>query len=396
MRTRIGLALARDAVRAVAVRRHQVVWAAEAPLEPGAPLHTVIESLLSAAPVRRFPRPSVSAAVGPHASQVRLVTGLPDAQDAQTLAAIIRENPGSFFLKNGMPLITTGVRPAGAGAALAAAIDEPCVAAIRDACRTGRWRLAFIAPTAIALAGALEDRSFTWTDGTVVVDITRSEDVIDSVRTRPLCAAEPAATPLRPVPALATFGETAVRYADAYGAAVMEAPPALGLDALAAGAWSPSEARRRLLLPSLLLAVGIGSFVLSPIAAFRAASRARARLAAVRDDQRQTVLSTLAQLDRVSAILEDTRRFAASRSPVTPLLDELARALPEGSVLVSFELGDEQGQFVAMSSNAATVLAAVERLPGARSVELMGPVQREAATGREVQRVTVRWRRTPP
>jgi hypothetical protein len=108
------------------------------------------------------------------------------------------------------------------------------------------------------------------------------------------------------------------------------------------------------------------------------------------------VLSTLAQLDRVSAILEDTRRFAASRSPVTPLLDELARALPEGSVLVSFELGDEQGQLVALSSNAATVLAAVERLPGARSVELMGPVQREAATGREVQRVTVRWRRTPP
>src|ERR1041385_3681534 len=395
MRSRIGLALARDAVRAVALPRHQIVWAAEAPLEPGATLASVIESLLAAAPVRRFPRPIVSAAVGPHASQVRLVTGLPDGQDAQTLAAIIRENASLFFLKNGVPLITTDVRPADAGVALAAAIDEPYVAAVRDAC-AGRWRLSCIAPTPIALVRAFEDRSFSWMDGTVVVEVTRSDDAIESVRTRRWCATEPVASPPHPVPALASFGESALRYADAYGAAVMETPPALGLDALATGAWTPSEARRRLLLPGLVIALGIASFALSPLAAARAAGGARARLAAVRDDQKQTVLSTLNQLDRVSAILEDTRQFAESRSPITLLLGELARVLPERSVLASLELGDEQGQLVALSSNAAAVLAAVQRLPGARSVELVGAVQREAVAGSEAQRVTVRWRRGLP
>src|SRR5881296_3715873 len=86
MTTRIGLALARDAVRAVAVRRRRILWAAEAPLEPGAALDAAIRSLLAAAPVPRFPRPVLSAAIGPQASQVRLVAGLPDIQDSETLA----------------------------------------------------------------------------------------------------------------------------------------------------------------------------------------------------------------------------------------------------------------------------------------------------------------------
>jgi len=151
-----------------------------------------------------------------------------------------------------------------------------------------------------------------------------------------------------------------------------------------------------LLPPGLLLALGIASFTLSPLAADWAAGRARARLAAVRDDQRQTVFSTLAQLDRVGAILEGTRRFAASRSPMTPLLSDLTRVLPDGSVLASIDLGDEQGQLVALSSNATAVLATVGRMPWARSVEIVGPVQREAVGGHEVQRVTVRWRRVQP
>ena len=393
MTTRIGLALARDAVRAVAVRRRRILWAAEAPLEPGAALDAAIRSLLAAAPVPRFPRPVLSAAIGPQASQVRLVAGLPDIQDSETLAAFIREGAASFFLKNGERLITSVARSAGVGVALAAAIDEPCVEVVRDVCRARGWRFGFIAPVPVALAHALTEQFFTWTDGAVVLEVTRSEGSIESVRTRPTCAAESTFTPPQPVPELASLGADALRYADAYGAAASEAVPALALDAAAAGFWTESEARRRLVLPGLVLVVGVAAVLLSPLAAAWSASRAEARVARVRADQWQAVVSALAQLDRVTAILQDFHGFAESRSSVTRVLGELTRALPQGSVLVSLELGDTQGQIVALSSNPAAVLAAVERLPGARSVELVGPVRRETVAASEVQRVAVSWRR---
>jgi len=395
MTIRIGVALARDAVRAVAVRRDRIVWAAEAPLEPEATPSVVIDSLLKEAPVRRLPRPTLSAAIGPHASQLRLVAGLPDAQDPHVLAAVIRENAGSFFLKNGVPLITTGVSPVSAGVALAGAIDEPAVKAVREACRARGWRLRLIAPTPLALMRALADSSFSWTDGRVVLELTASNHAIESIHIRPACAAEPV-TAAQTVPALAALGEQAVRYADAYGAVVLEAPQALALDAFAAGAWTPREARRRLLFPAAAVVTGIVSFALSPLAAVRAAARSQARLSSVGPTQWHAVESATLQLDRVTAILEEMRGLSEARSPTTPVLGLLARALPEGSVLVSLELGDDQGQIVAMTSNPAAVLGAVQRLPGARSVELVGPLRREAVTAREVQRVTVRWHRGRP
>jgi hypothetical protein len=392
----IGLALARDAVRAVAIWRDRIVWAAEAPLEPGAALPATIASLLQPAPVRRFPRPIVSAAVGPHASQVRLVAGLPDVQDPMTLAAIIRQNVGAFFLKNGVPLLTTGTLPVRPGVALAGAIEEPCVAAVRELCSARRWRLRFIAPTPVALGGAFQDPSFTWTDGAVVVEVTQADGTIGSVRTRPVCAAEPAAIAPRLVSPLTVLGDGALRYADAYGAAVLAARPALTLDALGSGAWTRSEVLRRCLLPTSILTVAIVSLALSPLAAFRAAGRSDARLSRVRPAQWRAVESASRQLDRLTAILEDVRRFSASRSATTPVLGTLARALPEGSAVLSLELGDDHGQIVAMSPSPAPVLAAIQRLPGARSVELIGPLRREGVTAREVQRVTVRWRRVRP
>jgi hypothetical protein len=280
--------------------------------------------------------------------------------------------------------------------ALAGAIEEPCIAAVRQACAANRWRLRFVAPTPVVLVHAFEDGSFTWTDGAVIVEVNRAGATIDSVRTRPMCVAEPPSDSPRPVPALARFGEHAVRYADAYGAAVLETRPLISLDGLAAGVWTTNETRKRMLLPSLLLTLGIASIALSPLGAYWAAGRARTRLNSVRADQKQAVATALAQLDHVTAVLEATRRFQDSRAPVTPTIGALAHELPDGSILVSLELGDDNAQLVALSSNPTAVLAAVERLPGARAVELVGPVRREAVNGREVQRLTVRWRRGAP
>jgi hypothetical protein len=393
MRTRIGLALASDAVRAVAVRKQRIVWAAEAPLEAGASIRPVIEALLRLAPVRRFPRPVLSVAVGLHASQVKVLTGFPGVLDDATLTALIRENTGSFFLKNGVPLVTTRTRLMSTGVALGGAIEEPCVQTLRDICKALGWRLESIAPTPSVLVHVLTDASFAWADGPLLVEVTRSSDSIECVRTRLRSATEPLPAEPQPVPGLATLGEGAVRYADAYGAAVVESPAALGIESRATVAWSPIEARKRLLPPALLLAFGLASFLASPLGSVWAGDRARARLAAVRPDQKQVVVSTLARLDSVDAILEGSRRFAASRALVIPTFGGLVQGLPDGCILVSLELGDQQGSLTALCPTPAAVLAAVERLPGARAAEMVGAARRETVAGRQVQRVTVRWRR---
>jgi hypothetical protein len=384
--------MSRDAIRAVAIRRNRIVWVAEAVLENNADLDAAVTSLLAAAPLPRFPRPILSVAVGPHASQVRLIAGLPETQDTVIASAIIRENAASFFLKDGVTLLTTGAQPTEKTKALAAAIDEPCVNAVRRVCRTRGWQFGFIAPSAVGLARAFEDRSFVWMDGNFVVEVTHTDGNLESVRTRPLCAAESTQAPHPHLtPTLATLGENALRFADAYGVAITTTVPTLALNAQAAGLWTREHVRRRLAAPVMLLSIGIAALLLSPLGAVWAGHRAGVRLALVRADQLQTVVSTLGVLDRTTAMLEDVRGFANTRLSATHLLGRLARALPPGTVLMSLDLTETHCQIIALTLNPPEVLGAVGRLPGAHSVELVGPVQRETAAGHELQRVTVRW-----
>jgi hypothetical protein len=396
MTIRIGLGLASDAVRAVAVRQQRIVWAAEAPLEVGTDPGPVIESLLKLAPVRRFSRPVLSAAIGPHASQMKVLTGLPTLKDSPTLTALIRENAGSFFLRNGVPLVTTTASVVSSGVALGGAIEEPCVRTVREVCGALRWRLGSIAPTHAVLGRVVTDNPLVWADGELLIEVTQSNNSIQSVRTRRRTAADTSLEQLQPVSTLAALGEGAVGYADAYGAAILDTADGLGIDSGAATGWSGVELRRGLLLPSLLLALGVLSLLISPLASVRAGNKARARLVAVQPDQKQVIVSTLARLDSVSAILDGSRRFAASRSLVTPTLGLLARELPDGCMLANLELSDQEGSLTALCSEHTGLLGTLQNLPGARNVELPGQVERETAGGRQLQRLRVRWRRGAP
>jgi hypothetical protein len=391
MRTRVGVALSRHAIRAVAIRRNRIVWAAEVPLEPGAALPSALASLLATAPLPRFPTPVLSAVVGPHASQVRPLMGLPESSDATTASAVVRENVSSFFLKDGVPLVTTGVQSIGHNQLLAAAIDQPYVDAVRQACHARGWRLGFIAPTAVCLVPAFTDPSFAWVDGGCVVEIAYIDGTLESIRTRRVSAAE--STPSSPqlTPRLATLGENASRFVDAFGVAATDTLPALALDASAAGFWTWREIRRRLLPPGILLAIGVIALVISPLSAIWAGHRAQGRLARVPEDQVQTVVSTLDVLDRTSALLEEVHAFASARPNITTLLDDLTRNLPQGSVVLSLDLTDTQWQVVVLSQSSAAVLGALGRLPKARSVELVGSVERQTFAGHEMQRITARW-----
>lgn len=388
---RIGVGLSADAVRAVACRGGRVVWAAEAPLTAEDPLTDLLAALLTKAPLPRWPRPTVGAAIGPHAAQVKLVDGLPETADPDLLATVIKGAVGSFFLKNGVPLLATGTRVVGAGAAWAAVLDRPGVIAVRDACRARGWRLTSVVPTAVVLPRAIQDERFTWKDGAVVLEIARRGPALEALRTRPVGDGEAEALPPNPVAVLAGLGEHAWRYADAYGAAVCDPAEPLGLDP-SSELETPAERRRPYRAPAVLALVATAALLLSPLAGSWAAWRARTSLPNVRPGQWQVIRTALGQLDRVSAILGEVRSFAAHRSDVMTLLDGITRVLPTGAVVSELDVEDDQVQVTVLGADAAGVLAGLGRVRGATAVELSGPVSQELTQGGALQRTTVRFR----
>jgi len=393
MKTRVGVAVSRDLIRAVAVRQRRVVWAGEAPFTSTDQLPEAIGALLEQASLPRWPRPLLSAAVGPHNAQIKRVTGLPDTTDVGVLASVIRESVGTFFLKNGVVLLTTGVQPAGSGSVVAAAIEQPCVEAIHAVCRSRGLRLGSIAPTAVALTRALADSTFQWNDGSLTLEVRHNGTGVESVRTRPAEAGDAAS--LTPLPELASLGADAIRYADAYGAAALDIAEPLAVHGDASPLRRAVEARRPVVVAALLLVLAFASVGLSPLAAVWAEKRSAARLAQMRPGRWQVISGALKQLDQVSAVLSDAESFAASRSSTSALLGELTRLLPEGSALLAFDWIGEGGEVLVLTTNPRATLAALRRLPGVTSAELNGSVSNQTAGGREFQRVTIRFKMNP-
>ncbi|MGH7620914.1 MAG: hypothetical protein ACREMU_01110, partial [Gemmatimonadaceae bacterium] len=106
----IGLSVGSDHLRAVGVRAGEVRWTLEAERSADGDLAAEIVSLLRHATLPRWTRPVVAAAIGPAASQTKRLTGLPALADVAALRAVVRESASRFFLRNGVPLVVSGLR----------------------------------------------------------------------------------------------------------------------------------------------------------------------------------------------------------------------------------------------------------------------------------------------
>lgn len=390
MSLRLGLAVSHDAVRAVAIRGTELNWSAEAPRGQGVELMETISAVLSKAPTRRLDRSVVFAAIGPHASQVKLLNGLPDVSDPEILGAIVRESAGSFFLKSQSALLTTGVRSIGSQSALAGALEQDTVAAIRHACQAVRLRLRHITPTAVALPLALDGDPIVWHDGAIVIEIGRAERRIEAIRARPCDVANRPAVHGTPVPGLAVLGEDAIRFADAYGAALLDATEPLAVDPAIEGPWIAADRQRRTLVMATIAGTGVLCLILSPLAATWSRYRAESVSALVSAEQWQRIGASLDQLDRVTTALEELRAFSSSRIGSTELLAALSTALPKGHVLLDLDLSGHQVQMIALTSDPSALLAAVRTVPALRSPSFLGAVSQQRLGSLDLQRVAIR------
>ncbi|HEY0014672.1 MAG TPA: hypothetical protein VGC13_00075 [Longimicrobium sp.] len=388
MAVSLGIAVGADRIRAVALKAGRIVAATEAEVGPGDSLSAAIAELLATAPLPRFPRPKVVVALGPSLAQTRRIAGLPPLEDGKLLAQMVREGSGKFFLRNGVPLATTGVRIVAPGTVWAAALDERAVRAVETGCRSAGVRVDRFVPAVAVLGRALVDTHLMWPDGGSVAEVRLQGGELESVR-RIAAAQAPAGAPPEAVPALARLGEHGWRFADAYGAASLPDYEPMVLRATGAGA--DDVPRWRMALAGGALAASLLFAAVAPaIKAMRAEDAAAGRIAAVQD-RRRAASDTERELERVTQALAEAAAFDADRYSPTLLLADLTAALPQGSAVVAFTADTANGSVVALAPRAAAVVQPLEKVPGIVAPEIVGPVTREALAGRDLERVTIRF-----
>lgn len=382
----LGIAVGADRVRAVALKAGRIVAATEAEVGPGASLSTAVADLLAGVALPRFPRPKVAVALGPSLAQTRRISGLPPLEDGALLAQVIREGAAKFFLRNGVPLATTGVRVVEPGTVWASALDERTLRAVEAGCRSAGVRVDRFVPAVAVLGRGLADPHVLWPDGGVVAEVRLQDGELESVRRLSPGQAPGAAAPAA-VPALARLGEHGWRFADAYGAASLPGYEPMVVRAAAAGqvpGW-------RMGVAGAALAAAVAFAAVAPaLRAMGAEDEAVARIAAVQD-RRRAASDTERELARVTDALAEAAAFDARRYSPTLLLADLTAALPAGSALVAFRADTAAGSVVVLAPRAAVVVQPLERVPGIVSPEIVGPVTRESIAGRELERVAVRF-----
>jgi len=369
------------------------MWAVEAERAAGDDLSAAIVQLLGHATLPRWPRPIVVAAIGPAASQTKRLIGLPATADVATLRAIIREGTSRFFLRNGIPLVTAGVRMEEPGAAWAAAFDLPVVRDIESACRGLGLRVRLIVPSMVALPRALEPGQVEWTDGDVHSELTVAERrLVNTRRLSPTSrnSVDVAATPTA-IAALHSLGADAWRFADAYGATQLPDNEPLALRS-SSGELDAGASRRAVRIAAVCLCLAIVAAIGTPVVArVVRAHRTSRQLAAIGRRARDAEAAER-DLGRMSEALAEVASFDASRRSPTLILSQLTRALPENAELVTVRLDTAGGTMVILAPRAAAALAALDSVKAVVAPEIIGPVTKEMAGARELERATVQFR----
>ena len=393
LRPRLGLGIGRRRVSAVLLDGATIRWTAVRPRSDDESLAQTLEALLAERPRSRLRMPIVTAAIGPRAAQLKLISDLPLLAQPAALAAVVREHASRFFLKNGVPLLFSGARATSTTSAWVAAFEEPVVRSIIDVCASLGLELQMVTPTAVALRFATSAATITWSDDDVSLAITYVDGCPAVVRSASGVGTSDALPSF--APAFRALAGRAEQFMDAAGAAGTPRAEPIALRG-AAIRLTREPSRRRLAISGTVCVIAIVAALAMPgLASWQVTRSATARASAVRTRVRG-VERDARDLASVTAGLSSVASFTQSRRSITVLLAQLTRALPEGCALLALQLDSAgAGNIVAVGPRASALVDAVERVPGIALPEIVGPVTRETAAGKPLDRVTLRFRLVP-
>ncbi|HET7584029.1 MAG TPA: hypothetical protein VFK13_03930 [Gemmatimonadaceae bacterium] len=384
-------------------RDGRVMWAVEEERAADASLAEEIARLLARAPIPRWPGARVIAAVGPSLAQAKRVAGLPPLDDVQAVAQILQEGASRFFLRNGSSVVVARPRLVAPGIAWTAAIEQPSVDAIIQGCRLGGVRLEAIVPTVGLLGRILLSANVLWQDGDVLAELGYGEDAAASqarripiaLRSRRLAdngsLRQAMNEPPESIPQLQQLGAHGWRYADAYGAATCDSrdEPAI-LARSGSGSAAPVPRWRARVAIGAVVAAMVAALIAPGIRARMAARTANDALQALAAPSRAAARDQR-ELARITAALDEVSAFEQQRRSHLELLDHINRALPSGSALLALRVDSASGSVVVLGPRAADVLRAFEHVPDIATPEIVGPVTREMASGRQLDRVALQF-----
>lgn len=391
---RLGIEIDSSSVRGVLVRHGQITKTVIVGLTDVESLDVALARVLDTLRRTSWRKPRVFVAIGPAASQLRRLINLPAVGGARMLREMIRINAGRFFLKNGVPLLTSSVSLEETGCGWAAALEEPPVRAAAQACRSSHLRLELVAPSIIALRRSLEDEWLTAVDGEVVMRAHVAADgAIHELRRLAAATVEENGRSSAPVGALRSLGDAAVVYAAPYGATTIDPREPLVVHARDLRMWRDvSVPRWRLVLACSSLCVAIVLALAFPaLYARRVATRAAQRLEAINRQYRKAHWMET-ELARTTTSLAEIEVFRVSRHSAIQFIADLTAALPADVWLQSLHLDNEGGTLIAMSSRAAVAVATLSELKLITSPTIVGAVSSEQRGPERIERVTIRFR----
>jgi len=393
LRPRLGLGIGRRRVSAMLIDGSAVKWAASRLRSDGESLADSVRALLAACPRSRLRPPIVVVAVGPAAAQLKLVADLPPLTEPAAIAALVREQASRFFLKNGIPLLYSGARPASPTTAWVAAFEEPVVRDVIGACRDVGLTVDLVTPTAVVLQFVTGAPTIAWQDDDVELTISYANGAPARIRSSVGGQDTKALPDLAPL--FEPIADRAADLLDAAGATRVSRREPIALRG-ATVRLTAGPSRRRLAASLGICGAAIIVAMSAPLlASARVERAAHASDAAVHARVRGTERDAK-ELGAVTAALGTLASFTQSRRSCTLLLAQLTRALPDGSVLLALQVDSGgTGSIAALGPHAAAVVDAVERVPGLAAPEIVGPVTRETVAGKALDRVTIRFHLVP-
>jgi hypothetical protein len=386
----LGIGVSASAVRGLLVRSSRVVWAGEAEVTPDRPLEEALNDLLTDMPSLRWSRVRAVAAIGPWAAQLRRLTQLPPTANQRLLSAIVREDAGRYFLRNGVPLVTTTVDPRGQDV-WGGAIERPIVEALLRVCSRHRIRMSAVVPTVSVLSEVTDAERVAWPDGDVVGLLEVRQRRLVGYRRVSRTSSEAAGVPEIPAaPALARIPGVASRFMDAWAAAntgrghrVAYRPDRT----LTQGQETTGQHRSVLVAAAVFVATAIISGSAYAIRAHVAERHARQTIAALRS---QTLIAAREERALASEMgeLRSLTAFDRSARLMTLMLAAITDAVEAPTMLVSFKSDSTGGTVVAVTPDAATLVEELSAVPEIATPTIVGPVT-------PVQSPTVRPLSTP-
>jgi hypothetical protein len=380
----LGVSVSRTAIRAVALARGRVVWAAERLLAGPEDLASGLAELAAERP-RGVTRARV--ALEGELVQVKLLDGFPRVSAAKVRRAVALQ-AGRWFLRNGKPLATGATRMAGARV-LAAAVELDAVDAIVAGLGEAGLGLDRVGAAAGAWAAVLPDGEHELTADHVTDRVAIVARGVASVRRSRIGEGEVITGPA--VPGLAE----GARFFSAYAAAVEPPSPrfdSASSDADRALAWRRHSVRLAVAAVVLWAAAAV-AFGMRVSAATRQAALERAALGPALD----AAMAVERDLALTNEVLGAVDAALHTRSTDARLLSVLTAALPDSAHLLALRRNrDGQVTLVGYAPAAARVLAALAATPGVVQPALQSGITRETVAGRSRERFAIAFAWQPP